>query len=166
MGGREPLWAPWRMEFVGSASAGPCVFCEPAEPSPDRERLILHRGERVFVLMNRFPYTSAHLMVAPYEHAARLSSLDGETLAELITRVGDCVEILEREVACEGLNVGLNLGSAAGAGIADHLHAHVVPRWRGDTNFMTVVGELRVIPEHLTRTYDRLLPHFSELDPR
>lgn len=165
MGGQDPLWAPWRMEYVSSDKSGRCIFCEPAEPIPDRERLILHRGERVFVVLNRFPYTAAHLMVAPYVHEGRLERLDTETRAELMERIADCARILEATLGCLGLNVGLNAGAAAGAGFAEHLHFHVVPRWPGDTNFMTVVGELRVIPEHIERTWDKLAPGFAELAP-
>ncbi len=163
MGGQPPLWAPWRMEYVGSDKSGGCIFCEPVEPISDRRRLILHRGEHVFVLMNRFPYSTAHLMVAPYAHEGRLCRLDTATRAELIERVADCERILEEVRRCEGLNVGFNAGVAAGAGFTDHLHLHIVPRWQGDTNFMTVVGELRVIPEHLERTWDELAPRFAEL---
>jgi ATP adenylyltransferase len=154
------------MEYVGSDKSGRCIFCEPSEPTSDRSRLILHRGERVFVLMNRFPYSTAHLMVAPYAHQGRLHHFDAATRAELIERAADCERILEEACSCEGLNVGFNAGAAAGAGFTDHLHLHIVPRWQGDTNFMTVVGELRVIPEHLERTWDELAPRFAELTRR
>jgi ATP adenylyltransferase len=133
---------------------------------PDRERLILHRGRHVFVLLNRFPYAAGHLMVAPYAHAGRLQALDSEARSELISCVTVGSEILEATFACEGLNVGANLGKAAGAGFADHLHFHVVPRWSGDVNFMTSIGEIRVIPTHIEHTYDRLLPAFAGLATR
>ena len=118
------------------------------------------------MLLNRFPYSAGHLMVAPFAHAGRLHDLDAEARTELISRVAQCSEILESTYGCEGLNVGANLGKAAGAGFADHLHFHVVPRWSGDVNFMTSIGEIRVIPTHIEHTYDRLLPAFAELHAR
>jgi len=118
------------------------------------------------VLLNRFPYSAGHLMVAPFAHAGRLHDLDAEARTELISRVAQCSEILESTYGCEGLNVGANLGKAAGAGFADHLHFHVVPRWSGDVNFMTSIGEIRVISTHIEHTYDRLLPAFAELHAR
>jgi ATP adenylyltransferase len=152
------------MEYVAGEKGGECIFCEPTTPVPDRQRLILHRGREVFVLLNRFPYTSGHLMVAPYAHTGCLEAVEVTTRNELIARVVDCTHILRAVFGCEGINVGANLGQAAGAGIEDHVHFHLVPRWSGDTNFMTAVGELRVIPEHLERTYDRLAPAFGELE--
>ncbi len=161
MGGRQPLWAPWRLEYVAGDHSGRCIFCEPAAHVPDRERLILSRGERSFVLLNRYPYAAGHLMVAPYAHVGRLHGLDAATRAELLECVAECERVLESALGCEGINVGLNLGRAAGAGFADHLHFHLVPRWSGDTNFMTTVAELRVIPEHLERSFEKLAPHFA-----
>lgn len=159
----QPLWAPWRMEYIeGAHEARGCIFCEPATPVADRERLILFRGRHVFVLLNRYPYAAGHLMVAPNAHVARLHELDPEARAELFDRVSECAGILEEVYACDGLNVGANFGAAAGAGFAEHLHFHVVPRWKGDVNFMTSIGEIRVIPTHLERTYARLLPVFQE----
>ena len=163
----RPLWAPWRSEYVeGEHGSRACIFCEPESPKPDRERLILHRGRHVFVLLNRYPYAAGHLMVAPYAHAAKLAQLDAEARTELVTRLAQSAEILEASFACEGLNVGANLGKAAGAGFADHLHFHLVPRWSGDVNFMTSIGELRVIPSHIERSYDQLLPAFAGLGAR
>ena len=160
----RPLWAPWRIEYIESAH-GPreCIFCEPAKPASDRERLILFRGRHVFVLLNRFPYAAAHLMVVPNAHQARLHELEPEVRAELGERVAESARILEAVYSCHGLNIGANIGSAAGAGFAEHLHFHVVPRWSGDVNFMTSIGEIRVIPMHVEQTYDRLLPAFAEL---
>ncbi len=166
-GSGRPLWAPWRVEYVeGPKAAGGCIFCEPATPVPDRARLILHRGRHVLVLLNRYPYAAGHLMVVPDTHVPRLRDLDADTRGELMSRVSQSCEILEATFSCEGLNVGANLGKAAGAGIADHLHFHVVPRWVGDVNFMTSIGELRVISSHIERTYDRLLPAFAGLEAR
>jgi ATP adenylyltransferase len=162
----QPLWAPWRLEYVEGGGGGGCIFCEPSEPKPDRERLILHRGRHAIVRLNRFPYAAGHLMVSPVAHRARLSELEPEARLELATRLAQCERILEEAFRCDGLNVGANLGAAAGAGFADHLHFHVVPRWRGDVNFMTSIGEIRVIPAHIERSYERLLPAFRELDAR
>ena len=120
----------------------------------------------MFVLLNRFPYTAGHLMVAPTAHVGRLQELSAEARSELMARVAQSAEILEATFACEGLNVGANLGKAAGAGFADHLHFHVVPRWSGDVNFMTSIGEIRVISTHIEHTYDRLLPAFAALGAR
>jgi ATP adenylyltransferase len=163
----RPLWAPWRSEYIEGAHAPRgCIFCEPESPKPDRERLILHRGRHVFVLLNRYPYAAGHLMVAPYAHAAKLAQLDDEARAELMNRLAQSAAILEATFACEGLNVGANLGKAAGAGFADHLHFHLVPRWSGDVNFMTSIGEIRVIPSHIERSFDQLLPAFAGLAAR
>ncbi len=159
----RPLWAPWRMEYVTSAAPGGCIFCEPDPPVADPERLVLHRGREVFCLLNRFPYAPGHLMVAPYAHASRIEELPSATQAELMSRIGESARILAKTYAAEGLNVGANLGSAAGAGFADHLHFHLVPRWPGDTGFMTVIGELRVIPQHIERIFDELAARFAEL---
>jgi len=163
----QPLWAPWRIEYIESArEPQACIFCEPARPASDRERLILFRGRHVFVLLNRFPYAAGHLMVAPLAHEGKLHLLEPEVQSELMTRIAQSCAILERSYACDGLNVGANLGKAAGAGFADHLHFHLVPRWTGDVNFMTSIGEIRVIPTHIERTYERLLPAFQELSAR
>ncbi len=159
---RRPLWAPWRIEYI-EAARGPqrCIFCEPDEPVADRKRLILHRGNGVFVLLNRYPYSPGHLMVAPFAHRARIDELDAPIQAELMSLLARSARILETTYNCDGLNVGANLGAAAGAGFADHVHFHLVPRWRGDVNFMTTVGETRVIPTHIERSFDELLPGFA-----
>lgn len=152
------------MEYVESAGGPGCIFCDPDPPVADRERLILHRGRYVFCLLNRYPYTPGHLMVAPYAHVGRLEDLPVETRTELMQRIADSARILEKTYGSDGLNIGANLGRAAGAGFADHVHFHLVPRWTGDTNFMTAVGELRVIPKHLERIYEELAARFAELD--
>ena len=159
-----PLWAPWRMQYVEATDrSGPCIFCEPAEPVPDAERLVLYRSERVFVLLNRFPYSPGHLMVAPYAHIGLVEELDSETQQDLMGRIADAERLLRARYSCDGLNVGANIGRAGGAGFADHLHFHVVPRWTGDHNFMTVVGEVRVIPTHIETIYEELFERFQEL---
>lgn len=167
----RPLWAPWRMQYVSSAEPRACIFCD-REPQTgeqtadrDRERLIVHRGKQVLVFLNRYPYAPGHLMVAPVQHTGQLAALPSEARAELMQRIAECAEILEDAYGCQGMNIGANFGRVAGAGFADHVHFHVVPRWEGDTNFMTVIGELRVIPKHLERIYQELFPRFAELGP-
>jgi ATP adenylyltransferase len=152
----ERLWAPWRLEYVGSAdSADGCVFCD-AVAGDDEERLVVHRGERAFVLLNRFPYTSGHFMVAPVRHTGDFGSLDAAEASALHALAATGMEALRGLYRPDGFNVGWNLGRVAGAGIVDHVHLHVVPRWAGDTNFMPVLADVRVIPEHLAATRERL----------
>lgn len=160
----DVLFAPWRYEYlVSDKSAGPCFLCEAASAdSSDDARLVVHRGRRVFVILNRFPYTNGHVMVAPFAHQASLAESDGETLDELIRTVARAEVILRTAYRADGVNVGINFGSAAGAGLADHYHVHVVPRWKGDTNFMTVAGDVRVVPEEPAATLARLRPLFAE----
>ena len=160
-----PLWAPWRMEFITSDKSGECVFCErPRDPARSREHLVLARGERSFVLMNRYPYNNGHLMVIPYDHVSTIAALDDETALEVHHFLSRSIEALESLANAEGFNVGLNLGAAAGAGIAEHVHYHIVPRWSGDTNFMPVIGLTKTIPQHLLETYDLLFPRFQAGD--
>jgi len=157
----EILWAPWRMEYVASSNEkGECIFCPGNDRSRDEERLILSVGDRSIVLMNRYPYISGHLLVAPVRHVCALDALTDEEKLDLISMVEKAVGILTKAMNPGGFNVGLNLGRIAGAGVEDHIHFHVVPRWSGDTNYMTVVGEVRVIPEHIRATYKKLLPLF------
>jgi len=159
----KPLWAPWRMDYIASDQEfSGCIFCPGEDRSEDASRLILYVDDKVVVLMNRYPYVNGHILVAPRRHEADLSALrDGELLA-LMSMVRRITEILRAEIRPEGFNIGMNLGRVAGAGIEDHAHFHVVPRWNGDTNFMTVLGEVRVIPEHIEETYRRLLPYFTD----
>ncbi len=157
------LWAPWRMEYLVGKRPDGCVFCQTPQENEDRENLILYRGKEVFVIMNRYPYTNGHLMVVPYMHKSDLSDMSNEILMETFNLLKQCQEFLRQSVCPEGFNVGLNLGKAGGAGIHEHLHFHIVPRWAGDTNFMPVLGDCRVISEHLLDTYDRLLPYFQKL---
>jgi len=154
----ERLFAPWRFDYVQTADApkesgtGDIFLDLPAE-NRDAENLILHRGQTAFVIMNRYPYTSGHVMVAPYRQTADFEDLGDEELLEINQLVGRCVAVLKRTHSPDGFNVGINLGRAAGAGIPVHIHWHVVPRWAGDTNFMTTVGDVRVIPQDLDQTY-------------
>lgn len=161
----DVLFAPWRLEYLVSEKSGPCVFCEAAAAAEEPESLVVFRGPRVFVVLNRYPYTNGHLMVAPYAHEGWLSDSSEETLSELIRTVARAQEILVSAYHTDGLNVGINFGSAAGAGVADHYHVHVVPRWSGDTNFMTVAGGVRVVPEELSETRRRLAPLFAGAAP-
>jgi ATP adenylyltransferase len=179
------LWTPWRMAYIAGASSGDaakgndaldaaqeadlpgladeqestgCVFCDRARLSPDHDRasLILLRAERNFVILNLYPYNSAHLMVVPYLHTADFASLEAETLNEMMGLMQRMVRVVSAEYKPEGFNLGMNLGKVAGAGVADHVHMHLVPRWAGDTNFMPIVGATKVMPELLETTYDRL----------
>lgn len=145
------------MEYLVSDKTGGCLFCEKAAGDDDRANLIVLRTARSFVMMNAYPYNNGHLMVAPFTHAARLSDLSVEERRDLIETVAVAEDLLQRAMSPQGMNVGANLGHCAGAGVPGHIHVHLVPRWEGDTNFMPVVGETRVLPESLGETYDRLL---------
>jgi ATP adenylyltransferase len=152
----ERLWAPWRLEYVSRADEQDgCVFCD-AWDGEDAERLVVARGESAFALLNRFPYASGHLLVAPARHAPSLGDLSDEEALELHRLSAAAVEALTATYRPEGFNLGWNLGRVAGAGIVDHVHLHVVPRWAGDTNFMPVLADVKVLPEHLERTRERL----------
>ncbi len=157
----ERLWTPWRLAYVsGGGDAAECVFCA-ALTSADADPLILFRGSTCFVILNLFPYNNAHLMVVPNRHVATLSATTDEERCELM-RLATVAEAAITEVyAPHGMNMGINLGKPAGAGVPGHLHMHVVPRWNGDTNFMTVVGETRVLPEELPQTASKLRPIFE-----
>jgi ATP adenylyltransferase len=151
------------MEYVSSDKReGECIFCPCDDRSQDEKRLILFMGNRSIVLMNRFPYINGHLLVAPLRHASTLDTLLPEEKLDLITMVEKSIGVLKEVMNPEGFNVGLNLGKVAGAGVEEHIHFHVVPRWGGDTNYMTVLGEVRVIPEHIQATYRKLLPFFKK----
>jgi ATP adenylyltransferase len=152
----ERLWAPWRLEYVAAAGdQSGCIFCD--KPGlDDDEALIVHRGERAFVLLNLYPYAGGHVMVATYRHLALPGELDDDERAEMWRLLDHSVEALTTAFAPQGFNSGMNLGRAAGAGVEGHLHLHVVPRWSGDTNFMPVLADVRVMPEHLSRTLEKL----------
>lgn len=152
----ERLWTPWRMTYIGGSPAAGCIFCDKPAAGDDRAELILHRGERAFVMMNLFPYNTGHLMIAPYQHVARLPDLALEALAEMTALLPWCTGVLERVLRPDGFNVGMNLGAPAGAGVADHLHLHVVPRWVGDANFMPLLANTKVLPELIPVTYAKL----------
>ncbi len=161
----KTLMAPWRMEHVEGKAAkiSGCLFEPEGTGSFDKETLLLYRDRQTLVLLNRFPYTNGHLLVAPVRHLACLTDLTGDEQTALMAMVTTATRIVRETLRPDGFNVGCNLGEVAGAGIADHLHFHIVPRWEGDHNFMTVLADVRSIPEHLLTTFDRLLPHFEEL---
>lgn len=155
------LWAPWRMEYIEAHKGGECIFCELAKADRDEEHFILLRGKLSFVVLNRYPYTNGHLLIAPLRHIGELNLLTELEVAELFHNLQRSVAVLKARLNADGFNIGLNLGRVAGAGVEDHLHIHLVPRWSGDTNFMPVLAGTRVISEYLKETFKRLLPGFS-----
>ncbi len=151
------LWTPWRYRYIADASKDEgCIFCDALAANDDAKAHIIFRGAKNFVLLNRFPYTTGHVMVVPYAHVAELSAAEPETLAEMMRIAQRVQSALEKTYHPQGYNLGMNLGRAAGAGVVGHLHLHVLPRWSGDANFMTVVGETRVEPEDLSITWEKL----------
>jgi len=151
------LWSPWRMSYIlDHKSELGCVFCQALDQTDSLENLIVHRGKLSYVILNRYPYTSGHLMVVPFEHCATLEGLDHKIRTEMMELISRCVEILTTEYQAQGFNIGANLGGAAGAGIPQHLHFHIVPRWQGDTNYMSAIGNTRVVPEALEESYRRI----------
>lgn len=152
----EFVWAPWRIEYILGEKDKDCIFCAKPKQNRDRENLILFYGQYNFVMLNKYPYNPGHLMVAPYKHVSGLNALSPEELLEHFKLVSRCVDLLKAEMKPDGMNVGINLGKPAGAGIEEHIHTHIVPRWNGDTNFMTVLSDVRVVPEALLATYDKL----------
>jgi ATP adenylyltransferase len=155
----ERLWAPWRMAYIGQAREGKdegCLFCEKPKEGDDEKALIVARSELSFAILNRYPYNSGHLMVAPFRHVGELEAVEDDESLDMQRLMQRCVKALKQSMQPDGFNIGMNLGAAAGAGIPDHLHSHVVPRWNGDTNFMPVVGATKVLPTRLDETYSRL----------
>ena len=155
------VFSPWRLDYVTSNKGeGQCVFCAAFEQEPSADNLVLYRDERLAVMLNRYPYTNGHLMVIPRPHVDTLTGLDPEGRAAAAEALTYCEALLRRIYRAQGVNVGLNLGQAAGAGIKDHIHWHILPRWTGDTNFITVCGETRILPEDLAATFARLCTEF------
>jgi ATP adenylyltransferase len=156
----ERLWSPWRHEYISQVTSKSnsvvCIFCDAHRSTNDEHSLVVHRATFNFVILNRYPYISGHLIIAPYEHLAELDSAPKETTDELMDLAKRCQTALRNAYNPEGFNVGMNLGRVAGAGVADHFHLHMMPRWGGDTNFMTTVGETRVLSEDLNTTYQKL----------
>lgn len=161
----DTLWAPWRMQYIQGIDKKEheCVFCTKPSEKNDRGNLILHRGERAFVLMNLFPYNNGHLMVIPFQHTADILSIDKETSSEIWDLLTLSKRVLSAAFHPDGFNIGLNIGRAAGAGIDQHIHLHIVPRWNGDTNFMPALGETKVISQALQDTFEILLHHFLSI---
>jgi ATP adenylyltransferase len=156
--GHECLPAPWRMEYIANAgkSGGGCIFCTKPEADDDRAHYILYRGRTCFIILNAYPYNNGHLMVVPYLHTSELAALPAATMQEMMELAALAVAALRQVMCPDGFNLGMNLGHVAGAGIAEHLHLHIVPRWEGDTNFMLVVSNTRVLPEALDATWEKL----------
>ena len=160
----ERIWAPWRLKYVTDASKDEpdeCIFCAKPAAGDDETNLIVHRGNHCFVILNLYPYTNGHLMVAPYDHIGAIQKLPEATTAEMMALAQRGIAILEEEFAPHGFNVGFNQGRVAGAGVEHHIHMHVVPRWGGDTNFMPVLADTRVMPQTLDQTYEALAGKFS-----
>ena len=153
------IWTPWRYQYLAEAASGEqpdCFFCDAIKANRDDDHLLVYRGRKAFVILNRFPYTSGHVMIVPYAHVAELHLCEEGTLTEIMELAQKIEGVFQREYRPDGMNLGMNLGRAAGAGVVGHLHLHMLPRWYGDSNFMTVTGETRVHPEDLSTTYKRL----------
>jgi len=160
----DRLWAPWRMEYIGKVDhGGECILCAKPQQRDDEQNYILHRGQLAFVILNAFPYSNGHLLVAPYRHTGDLLDLADEELMALMAEMRLCARVLTAAMSPQGFNIGINIGRAAGAGIADHLHLHIVPRWSGDTNFMPVIGDTKVLPQALAESYRVLRAALEEI---
>jgi ATP adenylyltransferase len=157
----EILWAPWRMEYILSDKPEGCIFCKCLSSSDHKQNFLLYFSQHCFVVLNRFPYNNGHLMVVPNRHISEIEELTSEELSDLMQTIKLCVIVLKKALFPHGFNIGANLGKTAGAGIVDHLHFHIVPRWEGDTNYMPVIGNTKVMPEVLEKTYEKLLPFFK-----
>jgi ATP adenylyltransferase len=156
------IWAPWRLRYVSNArKQDDCVFCVKPEEGDDREALIVHRGERCYVILNLYPYTSGHLMVAPFEHVGGLQDIEPSVTAEMMDLAQQAIRRMEDVYRPEGFNLGVNQGRVAGAGVEGHIHLHVVPRWAGDNNYMPVIADTRVMPQSLEESYDALQGGFG-----
>lgn len=162
-GKMEKLWAPWRMQYIKGPKKEGCILCDLPGEDDDAGNLILFRGRHNYVIMNLYPYSNGHLMVAPFAHVADYAELEEPTLVECSKITQEALKCLREAFSPEGVNVGINLGRVAGAGILDHVHLHVVPRWQGDTNFMPVLSETKVISEHVRTTYEQLRPYFEKI---
>ena len=156
------LWAPWRIEYILGQKSNKCIFCQSRSRKYNKPKLILYQGNLSLVMLNRYPYSNCHLLVAPRKHTSTLDDLTQKELLNLFSTLSKSVELLKKAVQPEGFNIGMNLGKVAGAGIENHLHFHIVPRWLGDTNFMPVISETVVMPEHLESAFERLLLFFKD----
>ena len=160
----DKLWAPWWIEYIRSPKEDGCIFCIKSQETNDRNNLVLYRGKKAFVLMNLYPYSNGHLMISPYQHTSETDDLSSACNSEIMDMANKSMSILSRTFNAEGYNFGANFGKAGGAGIEEHLHYHIVPRWTGDTNFMPVTGGTRVIVEGLQESWDLLKPKFNEIN--
>jgi len=159
----EQIFAPWRIRYILSKKYEGCIFCNFTKENDDRKNLILYRGEKSFVMMNRYPYNPGHLLVSPYRHVADITDLNDEELFEIMKYVKISEVVVRKVMEPHGFNIGINVGSVAGAGMEEHIHAHIVPRWNGDTSFMAVFADVQIIPEALEETYDKLKKAFDEI---
>ena len=157
------LWAPWRIDYILSEKEEGCIFCKKISENKDEENLILHRGKSSFLIFNKFPYNCGHLMSVPYRHIGNFEDLSEEELLEMNLLVKTAIKLIKRNMSPDGFNVGLNIGKVAGAGIDEHLHIHIVPRWGGDTNFMPVISDTRVVPQSLNETFKILKKDLNEI---
>jgi ATP adenylyltransferase len=159
----QQMWTPWRMAYIRREKRPGCIFCEMVDADDDSAQLILHRSELTFLVLNKYPYNNGHLMAVPYRHVDTLESLTVEEAADMMAEVSLGIRALRRASSPEGFNLGVNIGKIAGAGVIDHIHTHVVPRWGGDTNFMPVLADVRLIPQDLTETYTELKAAVEEI---
>ena len=150
------IWAPWRKQYIEQGSPQGCIFCGAVKEKDDKKNRIIRRGKRCFCMLNLYPYNGGHVMVAPYRHVADLKDLEIDELSDLMLMVRDIISLLKDKIKAEGFNVGINLGRVAGAGVEDHIHVHIVPRWNGDTNFMSVIADTKVISQSLDDMYEIL----------
>ncbi len=160
----ERLWAPWRMEYIASPEKEGCIFCNAIKEKEDKKNLVIYRGDKAFVIMNKYPYNNGHLMIAPYTHTGSFEELSDEEIKDIGKLTKKALKVLKIYGNPQGYNIGINIGRVAGAGIVDHIHLHVVPRWGGDTNFMPVIAETKVISEHIEKTYERLREIWEEIE--
>lgn len=160
----KQMWCPWRIEYIRGPKPDECPFCLEGKEAEDEKRLVLYRGSLCFVVMNTFPYGNGHLMVVPYRHTGDFCSLTREETSEAMLLLQACTGILQAHMSPQGFNMGMNMGVAGGAGIREHSHFHIVPRWNGDSSFMAVLDEVRVIPQHIRSTYAELSPYFKDIE--
>ena len=153
----DRIYAPWRSEYIRNPGGEECIFCKAAKSKNDRECFVLKRGEDSIVIMNIYPYNNGHIMIAPYKHTGNLLELNGDEMGELMSYTQSWVAVIQKAMNPQGFNIGINIGKIAGAGVEDHLHIHIVPRWSGDTNFMPIIGETKVVPMDLEEAYNLLI---------
>lgn len=158
----KTLWAPWRMAYITQRKLPGCLLCQKPKEKKDKKNYLLHRSDLSYVMLNAFPYNNGHLLISPYAHVETLEDLEESTILDMMRTTKKALRALRSVFSPDGFNMGINEGPVAGAGIPSHIHLHLVPRWRGDTNFMPIFSETRVMPQHLASSYARLLPYFTE----